>query len=157
MLRQSGKRERTVMAEMHSFKEYLKENFEDELFDRMNDYVRLDPERVCRDCDEVDYPEEAEVADFQIKYTSVDDAPGTRITFIVVVDAELEVVQEGRHHTRETISTNQWLRLDCAADLMDDGLRDLDVGTVSVYSEYDRKKHGILTDHMVPLIYGSEL
>lgn len=145
------------MAEIHSFKEYLKENFEDELFDKMNDYVRLNPERVCRDCDEVDYPEEAEVSDFEMKYTSVDDAPGTRITFIVVVDAELEVLQEGRHHTRETVSTDQWLRLDCTADLMDDGLRNLDVGAISVYSEYDRKKHGILTDHMVPLIYGSEL
>ena len=145
------------MAEIHSFKEYIKDKYENELFEKMNDYVRQNPERVCRDCDEVDYPEEAEVADFEIKFTSVDDAPGEGITFIVVVDAELEVVQEGRHHTRETVSTDQWLKLDCTASISSDGMRDLMVCDVSVYSEYDRKKHGILTDHMVPLIYGSEL
>ena len=145
------------MSEIHSFKEYLKENFENQLYDKMNDYVRQNPDRACRDCEEVDYPEEAEVSDFDIKYTSVDDAPGERITFIVVVDAELEVVQEGRHHYRESVSAGQWLKLDCRADLTSKGLQNLEVDDVSVYSEYDRKKHGILTDHMVPVIYGSEL
>ncbi len=28
------------------------------MYDKMNDYVRQNPDRACRDCEEVDYPEE---------------------------------------------------------------------------------------------------
>jgi hypothetical protein len=85
------------MASIHSFNEYLYQNFYNEIFNSINDHVQEFPGKMGGDSG-IDYPDDASIEDLQIRMTGVEDAPGDGISFLVIVEAELEIVSIIRYY-----------------------------------------------------------
>ena len=142
------------MASIHTFADYLNATYYNEIFKEVDEYVQEYPGKMGGDSG-IDYPDEASVLDVHVRSTGVDDAPGDGISFLAVVEADLEVVSIS-HHYRDSQGSSMWFKVQCTATLHN-GLQNFSVQDVSIYSEYDRKRHDVLSDTLVPIIYSVEL
>ena len=81
----------SVVATNRSFKEYVADRFENELFIAIKNYVTENQGNLDLRLYKVRNISGAELADINVKYVSVNDLPDMKIEFDVVVEAELEV------------------------------------------------------------------
>lgn len=142
------------MAQDRSFKEYVANRFYNELCETVSNYLEnhyqsLDvSSRLVRTIDHV------ELSDIDVKCVYVENLPGMKIAFDVVLEAEFEISETDRHTDRYDDKT-QWFKISCSGDLADN----LDDFTISSVEPYDsRGKYcNPMSDSLVPLIRSDRL
>ena len=110
------------MAKNRSFKEYVANRFENELYDKVKRYIlanRTQSEFTTR---KIEYPTSTEVDSIRVMGVEINDLPKGQIEFIVTVEAGLYIYQKGSRWDSED-ECYPWLKIRCTADLdcnMDD-------------------------------------
>ncbi|MCM3761062.1 helix-turn-helix domain-containing protein [Alkalihalobacillus oceani] len=142
------------MAGNRSFKEYVKSRFYNELYLATEDFVEDNIDNLDLRLRNVHRVGEVSLADMEIKFVSINDLPGMKIGFDVVVEGEIEV-SEGDYHYDEFNQCFQWFSLSCTGDLAHN-LDDFKITFVSVYNQKD-KIDNPLSDALVPYIRSENL
>ena len=104
------------MAGNRSFKDYVADRFENELFAAIEDYTSENYNNLDLRLYKVRNIGGVELSEIEVKFLSVNDLPGMKIEFDVVVEAELEV-RELDYHYDESENCSQWFMLKCFGDL----------------------------------------
>ena len=145
------------MPGSRSFKEYVSQRFDNEIFNAIASYV----EEVGReDFDALDLRlyKIHQVGDFELAETKVlhvdaYDLPGTKIGFDIRVEAQIEV-HEGDYHYDEVEWPQQWFVLRCIGDLEKD-LNEFAISGIEIYNSKDSYGQK-LYDSLVPVINKSD-
>ena len=141
------------LAGSRSFKEYVSQRFDNEIFNSVASYV----EEVGReDFDSLDLRlyrihqvGEFEVAETKVLHVDAYDLPDSQIGFDIRVEAQIEV-HEGDYHYDEVEWPQQWFVLRCTGDLEKD-LNDFTVNGVEIYNSKDHYQQKFY-DSLVPII-----
>jgi hypothetical protein len=86
----------------------------------------------------VEEPDAASLADLNIERTINEQTSGDKITFDVIVSAEIEI-EETVSRNYETDGVTQWFKVACVV-VLGDGIGSFNVGSVEVYEAQRRKK-----------------
>lgn len=142
------------MAGNRSFKDYVADRFENELFAAIEDYTSENYNNLDLRLYKVRNIGGVELSEIEVKFLSVNDLPGMKIEFDVVVEAELEV-RELDYHYDESENCSQWFMLKCFGDLD----RNLDDFSISGITEYTNKNRQLkpMSDSLVPIINREQL
>lgn len=143
------------MESLKSFKEYVKDNFYNELFFAVDKYIQEFPDKMVMNSKALDEVDQAELHDIVIKLVSIDDIPEDNISFFVAVEADIVIYQVKSYHNVGEDLVRQKFKIECSLKLGHDTC-DLLVHEVSFYSKYDKKTNKIMTDQMIPIIYANE-
>ena len=141
------------MAGSRSFKEYVSQRFDNDIFNSTASYVedvgRENFDSLNLRLYRIHRVGEFELADAKVLHVDAYDLPGTQIGFDIRVEAQIEV-REGDHHYDEVEWAQQWFVLRCTGDLEKD-LNDFAINEIEIYNSkdsYERK----LYDSLVPVI-----
>ena len=142
------------MAGNRSFKDYVADRFENELFAAIEDYTSENYNNLDLRLYKVRNIGGVELSEIEVKFLAVNDLPGMKIEFYVVVEAELEV-RELDYHYDESENCSQWFMLKCFGDLD----RNLDDFSISGITEYTNKNRQLqpMSDSLVPIINREQL
>lgn len=97
-----------------SFKEYVANRFENELYDTARRYIlanRMQPEFTTR---KIEYPSSTDVDSIRVMGVEVNDLPDGKIEFIVTIEAVLYIYQKGSRWDKED-ECYPWLKIRCTA------------------------------------------
>jgi len=144
----------SVVATNRSFKEYVADRFENELFIAIENYVTENQENLDLRLYKVRNICGTELSDINVKYVSVNDLPDMKIEFDIVVEAELEV-RESDHHYDESENCCQWFMLKCSGDL-ECNLNDFIILNVTEYNSKNKQAKP-MSDSLVPVINKEQL
>ena len=126
------------MAGSRSFKDYIANRFDGQIFNAIASYVdeigHDDFEQLDLRIYRLHQIGDFELADTRVLHTAIYDLPGMRIGFDIRVEGEIEV-HEGDYHYDDTENPTQWFVLKCTGDLD----KNLDVFTILDVSIYDSR------------------
>ena len=88
------------MAATRSFKEYISGRFYNELSSAVSEYLEANFRSMEFPDDIVRYVYSAELSDITVKVVYVDDLPGMKINFDVLVDAEIDFAEKNYRDDR---------------------------------------------------------
>ncbi|GIW48976.1 MAG: hypothetical protein KatS3mg079_452 [Caloramator sp.] len=142
------------MAANRSFTEYIANRFENELFEAIQDYIEYNYNNLDLWLYKVRKIGGIELSDIEVKFVNVNDLPGMKIEFDVVVEAEFEV-RESDYHYDESENCVQWFVLKCSGDL-DCNLDDFKIYSLTGY-KIKSKQPKPMSDSLVPFIYSEQL
>ena len=142
------------MARNRSFKEYVADRFENELFIAIQGYITDNQENLNLRLYKVRNIGGIELSDLEVKFVSVSDMPNMKIEFDVVVEAELEA-RESDYHYDESETCMQWFMLKCYGDL-DCNLDDFIISRVTEYNSKNNQARP-MSDSLVPIINKEQL
>jgi len=142
------------LAGNRSFKDYVVDRFENELFAAIQSYIEDNYDDLDLQLYKVRSIGGIELSDIEIKFVSVNDLPGMKIEFDVVVEADL-VVRESDYHYDESEYCSQWFMLKCLGDL-DSNLDDFTISSVTEYIGKNKQPKP-MSDSLVPIIYREQL
>ncbi|MGS0744533.1 transcriptional regulator [Clostridium sporogenes] len=142
------------MASNRSFKDYVADRFYNEVFAAIQSYTTDNYDDLDLRLYRVRNIGGIELSDIEVKFVSVNDLPGMKIEFDVVVETELEV-RESDYHYDESENCRQWFMLTCSGDLA----CNLDDFTISSVTEYTskNKQPKPMSDSLVPIIHKEQL
>lgn len=142
------------MAQHRSFKEYIANRFYNELFSAVSDFLRDNCGNLNVASRSVRTVDNAELSDINVKHTYVDNLPGMKIAFDILLEAEFEISEADRHTDRFD-EKREWFKLSCSGDLS----RNLDDFTISHIEEYNvrNQQENPLSDSLVPIIKKEQL
>ncbi len=142
------------MAGNRSFKDYVADRFYNEIFAAIQSYTTDNYDDLDLKLYRVRNIGGIELSDIEVKFVSVNDLPGMKIEFDVVVETELEV-RESDYHYDESENCRQWFMLTCSGDLACN-LDDFTISSVTEYSSKNRQPKP-MSDSLVPIIYKEQL
>jgi len=142
------------IATNRSFRDYVADRFENELFIAIQNFVTENQEYLDLSLYKVRNIGSIEVADTDVKHVHVSNLPDMKLEFDVVVDAELEV-RESDHHYDESENCNKWFMLKCLGDL-NCNLDDFIILSITEYNSKN-KQTSPMSDSLVPIIYKEQL
>lgn len=96
----------------------------------------------------------AELSDINVKHLFVDNLPGMKIAFYVLLEAEFVISETDRHNDRYDEKT-QWYKISCAGDLSCN-LDDFSITATEEYNSKD-KQQSPMSDSLVPIIHKDQL
>ena len=142
------------MGGNRSFKDYVADRFYNEVFAAIQSYTTDNYDDLDLRLYRVRNIGGIELSDIEVKFVSVNDLPGMKIEFDVVVETELEV-RESDYHYDESENCRQWFMLTCSGDLA----CNLDDFTISSVTEYTskNKQPKPMSDSLVPIIHKEQL
>jgi len=142
------------LAGNRSFKDYVADRFGNGLYAAIEGYTSENYNELNLRLYKVRNIGGVELSDIEVKFVSVNDLPGMKIEFDVVVEAELEV-RESDYHYDEFENCSQWFMLKCSGDLE----RNLDDFSISGITEYTNKNKQPkpMSDSLVPIINREQL
>lgn len=135
------------MAKNRSFKEYVANRFENELYARAKSYIlanRMQQEFTTR---KIEYPTSTDVDSIRVMGVEINDLPKGQIEFIVTVEAVLYIYQKGSRWDNED-ECYPWLKIKCTADL-DCNMDDFQIHSVWIADKGKGAPHP-LDDALVP-------
>ncbi|NLE04240.1 MAG: transcriptional regulator, partial [Crenarchaeota archaeon] len=88
------------MTQNRSFKDYIANRFYNELFDAVSSYLEQNHRNLDVSSQLVRTIDSAELSDIDIKSVFVDNLPGMKIAFDVLLEAEFEITETDRHTDR---------------------------------------------------------
>ena len=138
-----------MLARQRSFTSYVADRFYNELFAAINDYAETNPDNLNLRLYQVNKIGGIELSDITVKFVSVNDLPGAKIEFEVVIDAEFNVREADYHYDTDEFSS-QWFMLKCRGDL-ECGLDDFQITGISIYNGKNRQPKP-MSDALVPII-----
>jgi len=142
------------MAQNRSFKEYVASRFYNELWEAVSGYLEqncISLNVFSRSVHTIDH---AELSDIDVKCVYVENLPGMKIAFDVILEAEFEISETDRHADRYDEKT-QWFKISCSGDLAD-SLNDFTISSVETY-DYRGKYCNPMSDSLVPIIRSDQL
>jgi len=142
------------MASNRSFKDYVADKFENELFTAIQSYTSENYDNLDLRLYKVKSIGGIELSDIEVKFVSVNDLPDMKIEFDVAVEAELEA-RESDYHYDESESCKQWFMLKCSGDL-DCNLDDFSISSVTEYTSKNKQPKP-MSDSLVPIINREQL
>ena len=144
----------SALAGNRSFKDYVADRFYNEIFAAIHSYTTDNYDDLDLRLYRVRNIGGIELSDIEVKFVSVNDLPGMKIEFDVVVETELEV-RESDYHYDESENCRQWFMLTCSGDLA----CNLDDFTISSVTEYTskNKQPKPMSDSLVPIIHKEQL
>ncbi len=142
------------MAHSRSFKEYVANRFYNKLFDTLSSYLELNHRDLDVSSRLVRTIDNTELSDIDIKNVFVNNLPGMKIAFDVLLEAEFEISETDRHTDRYD-QKRRWFRISCTGDLS----CNLDDFTISGVEEYNyrSKQTSPMSDSLVPIIHKDQL
>lgn len=143
-----------VLAGNRSFKAYVAERFENEMYAAIEGYTSENYNKLDLRLNKVRNIGGIELSNIDLKFVSVNDLPGMKIEFDVVVEAELEV-RESDYHYDESENCSQWFALKCYGDL-DFNLDDFRIASIELFSSKSSQSKP-MSDSLVPIIYKEQL
>jgi len=142
------------LAKDRSFKEYVAFRFYNELFDAVNSHLNRNVGSISNKSQEVRRIDHALLSDIAVKHVFVEDQPGARIAFDVLVEVDYEVSERDRRMDRYSEEAD-WFKVSCTGDLSRN-LGDFTITGIEVYSARG-KQHNPLSDALVPIIRSEDL
>lgn len=146
--------EEMTVAQNRSFKDYVANRFYNELCDAVSGYL----EQNHRDLDVssrlVRTIDSAELSDIDIKNVFVNNLPGMKIAFDVLLEAEFEISETDRHTDRYD-QKRRWFKISCTGDLSCN-LDDFVVTGTEEYN-YRSKQDNPMSDSLVPILHKDQL
>ena len=142
------------MAQHRSFKEYIANRFYNELFSAVSDFLRDNCGNLDVSSRFVRTVDNAELSDINVKHVYVDNLPGMKIAFDILLEADFEISEVDRHTDRFD-EKREWFKLSCSGDLS----HNLDDFTISHIEEYNvrNRQQDPLSDSLVPIIKKEQL
>jgi hypothetical protein len=143
-----------IMAQNRSFKEYVANRFYNELFDAVSSYLEQNHRDLDVSSQLVRTIDSAELSDIDIKSVFVDNLPGMKIAFDVLLEAEFEISETDRNTDRYD-QKRRWFKVSCTGDLS----CNLDNFAITATEEYNyrSKQDSPLSDSLVPIIHKEQL
>lgn len=142
------------MAQNRSFKDYVANRFYNELFDAVSGYLEQNHRDLDVSSHLVRTIDRAELADIDVKHVLVDNLPGMKIAFDVLLEAEFEISQTDRHTDRYD-QKRRWFKVSCTGDLSCN-LGDFAITATEEYN-YRSRQDSPLSDSLVPIIHKEQL
>lgn len=142
------------MAGNRSFTDYVASRFYNEFYSALEIYIGENLDSLDLKLRNIRSVGQVSLSDIEVKSVSVNDLPGMKIEFDVIVDAEIEVA-EGDYHYDDFDQCNQWFLLRCSGDL-DCGLDDFQIISIGIYSQKNKLLNP-LSDSLVPYIKKEDL
>lgn len=142
------------MAGNRSFKDYVADRFGNELYAAIEGYSSENYNDLNLRLYKVRNIGGVELSDIEVKFVSVNDLPGMKIEFDVVVEAELEV-RESDYHYDESENCSQWFMLKCTGDL-DKKLDDFAISAITEYTNKNKQPKP-MSDSLVPIFNRDQL
>jgi hypothetical protein len=136
------------LAGNRSFKDYVADRFGNELYAAIEGYSSENYNDLNLRLYKVRNIGGVELSDIEVKFVSVNDLPGMKIEFDVVVEAELEV-RESDYHYDESENCRQWFMLKCTGDL-DKKLDDFAISAITEYTNKNKQPKP-MSDSLVPI------
>lgn len=142
------------MAQNRSFKDYVANRFYSELYSAVSDFLEQSHSDLNVSSRQVRTIDTVELSDIEVKCVFVDNRPGMKIAFDVLVEAEFEISEIDRHTDRHD-QKNQWFKISCTGDLA----CNLDDFAISGTEEYNNrsKQSNPMSDELVPIIKKEQL
>ena len=142
------------MAQNRSFKEYISNRFYDDLFDAVSGYLEQNHNDLDVSSRLVRTIDSATLVDIDVKSVFVDNLPGMKIAFDVLLEAEFEISETDRHTDRYD-QKRRWFKITCSGDLS----LNLDDFTISAMEEYNYrdKQDSPMSDSLIPIIHKDQL
>lgn len=120
-----------AIAQSRSFREYISNRFYNEFFTAVSIFL----EQNYRDLDvsskRVYKIDRAELADIRVQHVYIENHPGMRISFDVLLEADFEIGETDRHNDRFDEKT-QWFKVSCIGDLSKN-LSDFAISSIAYY------------------------
>lgn len=120
------------MIKDRSFKDYVAHRFYNELFDAVRNHLNRNVGSISNKSQEVRRIDDALLSDIAVKHVFVEDQPGARIAFDVLVEADYEVSERDRRMDRYSEEAD-WFKVSCMGDLS----RNLDDFTITGTEVYN--------------------
>ena len=139
------------MADIRSFKGYIDKKYNNEIWDALFEFAAESPNKLELSSYRVSRPDEAELADMNIRRVDLYDSANGEICFDVIVETEITISETVRRN-RESDDKEQWFRLSCSATINDEGIHDFYIKQIEVYDRRAENKTAILSDGFVPII-----
>lgn len=105
------------MAGDRSFTDYVRSRFYNELYSAIEVYVEENVDSLDLNLRNVRNMGEVSLADMNVKSVWVNDLPGMKLEFDVVVEGEIEIT-EGDYHYDDYDINYPWFTLSCTGDLV---------------------------------------
>ena len=142
------------MTQNQSFKDYVTNRFYNELYDTVSRHLEQNHRDLDVSSHLVRTIDSAELSDIDIKSVFVDNLPGMKIAFDVLLEAEFEISETDRHNDRYEEKT-QWFKVSCTGDLSCN-LDDFAITATEEYN-YRSKQDNPMSDSLVPIIHKDPL
>lgn len=144
------------MAFGHSFTKLLNDKFLDKLCDVSSAYIEEHRDELDLKLRKVQSVGEIEIIDTRIEKVYVNDLPGTKVAFDVILEVDLEI-KEADYHYDESDTCNLWIRVPCEGDLLKN-INDWEINEDGV-EQYFKKNApaNCLSDSLVPYISSNQL
>ena len=142
------------MAQDRSFKNYIANRFFNELYDAVASYLEQNHRDLDVSSQLVRIIDKAELSDIDIKSVFVNNLPGMKIAFDVLLEADFEISEVDRHTDRYD-QKRRWFKISCTGDLSCN-LDDFAVTSTEEYN-YRGKQDSPMSDSLVPIIHKDHL
>ena len=142
------------MTQNRSFKEYVANRFYNELFNAVSSYLEQNHRDLDVSSQLVRTIDSAELSDIDIKSVFVDNLPGMKIAFDVLLEAEFEI-SETDIHTDRYDQKIRWFKVSCTGDLSCN-LDDFAITATEEYN-YRGRQDNPMSDSLVPIIHKDQL
>ncbi|MDD3840854.1 MAG: helix-turn-helix transcriptional regulator [Clostridia bacterium] len=142
------------MSNNRSFKTYVFNRFYNDFHEAINIFISQNRDSLDIESWHVDQIDETYLDDINIKHIYINDLPGMKVAFDVLIEAIFEIHEIDRRHDKYDEVSN-WFKISCIADL-ETGLGDFSIEYVEIYS-HKEKQLKPLSDTLVPIIKKEEL
>ena len=142
------------MSNNRSFKTYVFNRFYNDFHEAINIFISQNRDNLDIESWHVDQIDETYLDDINIKHIYINDLPGMKVAFDVLIEAIFEIHEIDRRHDKYDEVSN-WFKISCIADL-ETGLDDFSIEYVEIYS-HKEKQLKPLSDTLVPIIKKEEL
>jgi hypothetical protein len=143
-----------TMAGDRSFAAYIGNRFYNDCYLALEGYVEDNKDSLDFELQNVRRVGEISLTDMEIKSVWVNDLPGMRLEFDVVVEGEIQI-SEGYYRYDDYDIEYQWFTLSCTGDLANN-LDDFQIISINTYNSKSKMANP-LSDALVPIIYKENL
>lgn len=139
------------MPGSRSFKEYIQNRFDNEIFNSIASYLIENKDRMNLRPYNVEHIDYIELQSAPVKYVPVNDLPGSEIEFDILVEADIYVQEYNNRYGEKEEDTTIWFKFSCKGDLE----KNLDDVVIKDPEEFVYKSNheNPLDDSLVPYIY----
>lgn len=142
----------------HSFTNYVKEKYYNELFEALQDFITDQVENLELRLNVVEEIDEVNLSDIEIKQIYIEDLPGTKIDFDILLEAHIEVSDINKRLVDEQEICYQWFHYECTINL-DTHFKNFVIKHIDIYNQRKNRKKikNGLSEYFVPIIYKEDL
>lgn len=139
---------------LRTFREAVAEHCQDQVFEALAQYVIQNPSRFNGKSNFAAFPDDANLDSIDIKSVQVTEMDGKQLSFIIIVEAEIEVSQRKSHGDLAEDGVSEWYDIFCNC-VLDDEFKDLHFKDITEHVKLSSPN--IVSEYLVPIISKDEL